>query len=399
MQAINNSMTRLARIGCLLLIMLGSAQALAGDLVVTRYFSGLWDQPKQESQGIVLQIIDQEENGNPKAVAYWFTYGDDLETSWYMAIGHVDGDQVVLTLYTAWGVGFMEDDIPDVSHVDVVGDLILTFRNCNHGMANYTLNDSMGEFEISKLAGLYNARCSGGISDNTPQGAKPLMMEVKLFPPEEAAPGEGKAKFWQRTERSDFIVSAEGISDGSYDIFVCDGENPVGTLTVNGGEGSTHFRSPAQEGKENLTFEPQGCPVELRLGETVVLTSGDEVLEEKSKGNGGDEDSVDELKVEIDLDNTGVLADAEGEAEYEVKNGRREFEVEISGVPAGDYGLTVGDAFNGIISVAEDGEKGKLKFSDPPKMGREPLDFVPWEMDIEVMSGADVILMATFPPE
>ena len=69
--------------------MLMTVPALADELVVTRYFSGLWDQPKQESQGIVLQIIDQEEDGKKKAVAYWFTYGDDLNTAWFMAIGHV----------------------------------------------------------------------------------------------------------------------------------------------------------------------------------------------------------------------------------------------------------------------------------------------------------------------
>jgi len=74
--------------------------AKAGELVVTRYFSGLWDQPRQEAQGIMLQIIDQEEDGKKKAVAYWFTYGDDLNTAWYMAIGHVEGDQVVMKLYT-----------------------------------------------------------------------------------------------------------------------------------------------------------------------------------------------------------------------------------------------------------------------------------------------------------
>ena len=61
--------------------------AAAGDLVVTRYFSGLWDQPKQESQGIVLNIIDREEDGKKKAVAYWFTYGEDQATAWHMGIG------------------------------------------------------------------------------------------------------------------------------------------------------------------------------------------------------------------------------------------------------------------------------------------------------------------------
>ena len=45
----------------LFLTVTASMPALAGDLVVTRYFSGLWEQPQHESQGLVLQIIDQTE--------------------------------------------------------------------------------------------------------------------------------------------------------------------------------------------------------------------------------------------------------------------------------------------------------------------------------------------------
>ena len=63
---------------------------------MTRYFSGLWDQPRQESQGIILQIIDQEDDTR-KAVAYWFTYGDDLHTAWYMGLGEVVGDHAGLS--------------------------------------------------------------------------------------------------------------------------------------------------------------------------------------------------------------------------------------------------------------------------------------------------------------
>ena len=161
------------------------------NLVVTRYFSGLWEQTRHESQGIVLQIIDQEDDdGDPRAVAYWFTYGDDMQTAWYMAIGEVEGDQVVMDLYAANGVGFLEPE-SDLNPVEIEGTLTLTFKNCNKGMAAYTMSEDEGEFEINRLAGLYNGRCSGGISDNTPGDAKPLMLEVALLPPGEDGEGKG----------------------------------------------------------------------------------------------------------------------------------------------------------------------------------------------------------------
>ena len=409
-----NNHSSFTRLACCFLLMCGGMSlalpAFAGDVLVTRYFSGLWDQPKQESQGIVLNIIDQEEDGNPKAVAYWFTYGDDLETAWYMAIGHVEGNQVIMTLYSAAGVAFMEDEAPDVSPVDVAGDLMMTFTNCNHGTASYSMTngeEEAGEFDIKRLAGLYIGRCSGGIADNVPGGGKPLMLEVDLLPAAEDGTGSGKAKYWERSDRFDFIVSAEGIADGDYAIVVC-GE-PEGTLTVSGGEGSTHFRSSTEaddgdddadenDDKELLTFVPKGCPVDLTMGGSVVLTSGDKVLAEKETGHGKDK-AKDKTKVEVDLESTGVIEGAEGEAEYETGTDEAEFEVEIENVPAGNYDLYVGGNMEGVITVDEDGGKGKLNFSDPQKGDRELLDFVPWGMLIEVKQDGTTILQVEFPPE
>ena len=369
--------------------------ALAGDLVVTRYFSGVWDQTHEESQGIVLQVIDQEEDGNPKAVAYWFTYGDDMQSAWYVAIGHVEGDQVLMELYAAYDVDFMQPDSVEVNPVQSTGTLVLTFKNCNKGTAAYTLDADSGEFDISRLASLYNSRCSGGISDNTPADAKPLMLEVKLLPPGDSGEAEGKAKFWERSDRTDFQVSAEDLADGEYEIHVC-GANE-GLLTVSGGEGSAHFRSPEAEGKELLTFDPRDCLIEIIQSGAVHLTSGENVLAEKDKGKKDEDDEDEGTKVELDLESTGVIEGAEGEAEYEVESDESEFEVEIKGVPAGTYGLYVNSNHVGDIEVASDGEEGKIKFSNPQEEGTELLDFEVWGATVEVMSGADTILWVTFP--
>ena len=369
------------------------APAFAGDLVVTRYFSGLWDQTHEESQGIVLHVVDQDEEGSPKAVAYWFTYGDDLETSWYMAIGLVEGNRVVMDLYASGGVDFMQPEDSDVNPVDNAGTLTLEFKNCNKGTAAYDMGEDLqGEFEISRLASLYNSRCSGGISDNTPGDAKPLMLEVALLPPDEGME-KGKAKFWERADRSDFHVSAEGLADGEYEIHVC-GVNE-GALTVVAGEGATQFRSPESEGKLNLTFKPRNCLIEIQQAGAVFLTSGDNVL--GGKDNGPDKDKNDRMKIEIELVNSGLLEDAEGEVEYEVKMNSRELEVEIDDVPMGSYGFYVNDVLKGSIEVTEDGEKGKLRFSEPQKEGREALDFEPWDMPMEVRNGDGTILSETFP--
>lgn len=377
-----------------------STPLAAADLVVTRYFSGLWDQPKQESQGIMLQVIDQEEDGKPRAVAYWFTYGEDLDPFWYVAIGHVEGDRVVTTLYTASGVGFMQDDSPEITTVDTMGELVLTFRNCNHGVANYTLGEGdaaeSGEFEIERLAALYNSRCTGGITDNTPSDAKPLMLEVELNPPDDGA-GEGKARFWERSDRSDLHVSVEHIPDGLYGVRYCSADYPDVVMVVEG-EGAAQFRSPQVDGKEHLLLDPRDCVIEVYDGGGVALTSGDAFLGEKEKVGGNDEEGT---EIEVEMQNvSGDYPAASGELKYEVGSDDAEFEVEIEDVPAGTYGFFVVDQLEGEITVDESGA-GKLKFSDPQKEGQAPLDFgPPWDKIMEVRGPApasDTILEATFP--
>jgi hypothetical protein len=372
----------------------------AADLVVTRYFSGLWDQPQQESQGIMLQVIDQEEDGSPRAVAYWFTYGDDLDPFWYVAIGHVDGDRVVTTLYTASGVSFMQDSSPELSTVETAGELILSFRNCNHGVATYMLGEGdaaeSGEFEIKRLAALYNSRCTGGISDNTPSDAKPLMLEVALTPPDEGE-GKGKARFWERTDRSDLHISVEYIADGSYGVRYCAEDYPD-VLQVVENEGAVAFRSPEAPGKEHLLEDPRNCTIEVYDGGGVVLSSGDDVLGEKQKGQDKDKDGT---EVEVAMQNVSVEHPAaEGELKYEVRGDSAEFEVEIEGAPAGTYGFFVAGNPEGDINVDDSG-KGKLKFSDPQKDGQLPLNFEPpWDKMMEVRGPAPAdatILEAAFP--
>lgn len=380
-----------------------TAPAMAADLVVTRYFSGLWDQPKQESQGIMLHIIDQEEDGKKKAVAYWFTYGDDLKSAWLVAVGHVEGDQVIMQLYSVEGVGFMEDNDPGIDGVQSVGSLLLSFHNCNKGMAQFDTETDMGsgEFEIKKLASLYNSRCSGGISDDTPSNAKPIFLDVDLQPAREGITGKGKAMFWERADRSDFHVTAEGIPDGEYTVYVC--TDPVSSLAVTGGEGSVQFRSPEAEGKENLYFDPRNCLIELHDAIGAALTSGDDVLAAKHNGNsGGGNGNNGKKEIEVELDNLGVYPGAEGEASYIEKNNSVEFDVEIKGVPAGSYPLRVGDTLRGEIVVAADDDddntlKGKLRFSDPQKDERLFLDFDPRGQWVEVYEDGTRIFDVLFP--
>ncbi len=280
--------------------LLFSTLAFAWKPMITSSFSGIWDQPEQESQGIILQIGEQD--GDEKVgIAYWFTYGPDLNTQWYLGVGPVTGNEIEMTLYTASDIGFMAANLEGDENVQPIGTLNLTFHNCNKGTASYMLDEMLegeevvveadeGEFPIKRISSIYHQRCSGGISDDTPKHGKPLDLDVDLLPVAEDSNAKGKAKFWERTDRVDFKVAVENLDDGTYTLEICGGEDEAVQfdLPVAMGEGELEFRSPLEneEDKLDLNFDPRDCKIEVLSGADVVLTSGDEVLSEKTNGKG-----------------------------------------------------------------------------------------------------------------
>lgn len=289
----SNTLKRVIRYSIIFALFI-SASALADKPLITSSFSGIWDQPEQESQGIILQIGEQGED-EKVGIAYWFTYGSDFQTSWYLGIGPVVGNEIEMILYAASDIGFMADNLEGNEEVVPVGTLNLEFKNCNHGDATYVFDaaeddidavDESGEFPIKRISSIYRQRCSGGISDDTPKHGKPMDMEVKLLPVADDASGSGKAKFWERTDRTDFKVEVEDIPDGTYTLEICGGTDAMVQfeMPVALGMGELEFRSPESDEKLNLNFDPRDCRIEVLGGDAVVLTSGDAVLSEKHPG-------------------------------------------------------------------------------------------------------------------
>lgn len=394
-----------------------SASAFAGKPLITASFSGIWDQPEQESQGIILQIgeqVDAEGVESKIGIAYWFTYGPDLQTSWYLGIGNIVGNEIDMELYTASDIGFMADNLEGDENVVSVGSMLLDFRNCNQGTASFEFTDGdqlldSGEFPIKRISSIYRQRCSGGISDDTPSDSKPLQLEVRLMPAEEDGDGYGKAKLWERTDRSDFKVEVHGLEDGPYVVEICgDHEDPLVEaqlfdIEVLEGEGEIEFRSPAIDDKLDLNFDPRGCKIDVLNDGVVVLTTGENVLSEKTPGD--DDEADEEMSIEADFTSTGVIEGAKGEAEFEFEADESELTVKIKDVPLGLYALHINGVFHGDIEVVEknDGFEGKVKLTSPLEEGTLELLVDPRGQLIEVLANAiedtPVILEVLFPSE
>jgi hypothetical protein len=394
------------------LFLLLPAFAAAQDLIVTRNFTGLWDQPEHESQGINLQIIDQA-GGEKAGVAYWFTYGDDMKSAWYVGVGPIIDNRIEMVLYGASNIGFLQANEPGNDRVQAIGSMVMEFSSCDEGVAAFSTDIAdvgSGTFQIERLSDLHNSRCSGGISDDTPADALIDEQRIALRPARLNINGSGHADFKRRPDRTEFSVEVEDLADGKYQIYV--GGVDRGALVVKMGIGETEYRSPAEPGKILLTFDPRGKEITVRDRRGAVLTSGDSTFsgDDSSGGSGGGDDNSGgsggggldggDTEIEVELNNTGVFPAASGDAKLKSRDDRTDFSVEIEDVPEGSYALRIGGEVVGTIQVVmmPDGSiEGELEFRNPVEPGKILLDFDPRGQQIEVLRGSTVVLETLFP--
>jgi hypothetical protein len=414
----------------------GSGQGDFSDgFIVTRHFTGIWDQVDQEAQGIALQVVEQSDDSR-KSVAYWYTYGADRKTAWFMAIGDLIEDRIEAELFESTDVGFMQDALPGNASVQSIGTMTIVFDSCESGVVTYETNHAevgSGSFNIERLLEVMNTHCSGGISDDMHADAMFGEQRIELMPAREAITGNGHAGYDDYPAHMEFEVEVDGLPDGGYHLYV--GMQDRGDFTVQSGHGGMQFASPGETGKMLLTFDPRGKQIDIHDNQGLVLSSLGSMFNEDDHGHHGDgdgqghngdgdhnfdcemghgpghgmgtgmDDCVNEgefVEIEIDLENTGTLPEASGEAEWEMNAQRVEFSVAIEDVPVGSYPLIVGGVEVGIIEAFEmhDGDVyGRIKFRDPESYGREHLDFEPRGQKIEVLQGANIILEVEFPTE
>jgi len=401
----------------------GDARA---DLLTTRHFTGLWDQVDQESQGITLQVIEQLDDSRV-ALAYWFTYGNDRKSAWYMGIGTLIEDRMEFNLFDSTDVGFLEDAKPGDESVVAIGTMTITFDSCDSGNVTFETDHpevGSGSFRIERLTDIMNTHCSGGISDDMDVYAMHGEQQISLGAARGDITGSGYARYGDSPGHMEFEIEVTGLPDGNYHLFV--GGVDRGVFAVTNGFGEFEFSSPNETGRHLLTFDPRGMSIEIHDGSGPVLSSFGEMFDEDHGyghtndddhhyGCGGDDDHgpgggghghdcVEEgesIEIHADFVNTGLIPAASGEAEWEMSSDRVEFTVEIEDVPIGSYGLLVGGEQVGTITAVDmhGSVFGIIHFRDPEGYGKAHLDFDPRGLLIQVTSGGEAILEVQFPQE
>jgi len=402
----------------------------ADSFMVTRHFTGAWDQVNQESQGLTLEVIEQAD-GSRKSVAYWYTYGADRKSAWYLGIGDLIDNRIEFELYDSTDVGFMQDAKIGDDSVHSIGTMTVVFDSCDSGSVTFDTNHAevgSGSFDIERISEVMNTHCTGGISDDMHADAMFGEQRLALTSAREGITGNGHARYEDFPGHMEFEVEMEGLPDGDYHLYI--GMQDRGVLSVLDGHGRLEFRSPGETGIMLMTFDPRDMLIEIHDDQGVVLSSYEYrfTQDERDYHGGGDDDHhygcmpgmggggmggggmgggmhecVDDgeyIEIEAAMVNTGVLSSAKGEADWRMNTDRVEFSVKIEDVPVGSYTLRSGGVEVGNIEAfaMHDGEVfGHISFRDPETTGREHLDFEPRGEKIEVLQGGNVILEVNFP--
>jgi hypothetical protein len=129
--------------------------------------SGAWFNPETPGQG---QLIDVEPGSNFLFLS-WFTFTEATadnpnEQQWYTAQGNYTGDTAVLDLFETLGGKF--DDPQEVTTTQV-GEVTLTFSDCDQGMMSYSFDaeELEGEFPLVRVIPGSDNVCEGLSGNNT----------------------------------------------------------------------------------------------------------------------------------------------------------------------------------------------------------------------------------------
>ena len=113
--------------------------------------SGAWFNPDTSGQGQFIDVVPEDQF----MFISWFTFTDAAsdnpnEQQWYTAQGNYSGDTAVLDLFETLGGKF--DDPQEVTNTQV-GEVTLTFSDCDMGMMSYSFDEEEldGEFPLIRV--------------------------------------------------------------------------------------------------------------------------------------------------------------------------------------------------------------------------------------------------------
>ena len=151
--------------------------------------SGAWFNPDTSGQGQFIDVVPEDQF----MFISWFTFTDAAsdnpnEQQWYTAQGNYSGDTAVLDLFETLGGKF--DDPQEVT-TNQVGEVTLTFSDCDMGMMSYSFDaeELEGEFPMIRVIPGSDNVCEGLSGNNTEAVDINAGMDGAWFDPDTSGQG------------------------------------------------------------------------------------------------------------------------------------------------------------------------------------------------------------------
>ena len=143
-----------------------TSEEQAEPFVVEPGTSAAWFDLTHDGEGFMIEILE----GN-RAVMYWFTYDNEGNQAWYIAVGDVIGNRLIFNdvLRTSGGIfgpGFDPNTVVTTS----VGTASFLYSGCDTGTMVYNIDGRKGRLELQRLSTLLGVEC-GGAAGSVPDEA------------------------------------------------------------------------------------------------------------------------------------------------------------------------------------------------------------------------------------
>ncbi len=134
-------------------------EQLPPPFVLEPGISSAWYDPKHSGEGFLLELL-----ANNRAGVYWFTYDENGQQDWYIAIGEVHGNRIefpsVLRVSGGeFGPGFDPAKITEES----VGSASFIWSDCDEGDMSYRIGTQHGRMHLYRLTRLMGVDCGSPI--------------------------------------------------------------------------------------------------------------------------------------------------------------------------------------------------------------------------------------------
>ncbi len=129
--------------------------------------SASWFDPEHDGEGFIIQVLEDNQ-----AVMFWFTYDDEGNQDWYIAVGEVRGNRLLFPelLRFSGGVFGPAFDPGQVSS-EVVGSARFIWSGCAGGMMDWHIGARRGRQALTRLTSVMGLECGA------PRGA-PVFREA-----------------------------------------------------------------------------------------------------------------------------------------------------------------------------------------------------------------------------